>query len=59
MHGLIGDIAATALDMAYGIDSAFDEWFQRHEALGTALMMALMAAAVWIVAAFAEWMGWQ
>lgn len=59
MHGLIGDIAATALDMAYGIDSAFDAWFQDHETLGTALMMALMVGIVWAVAAFAGWMGGQ
>lgn len=59
MHGLIGDIAATALDVACGIDSDFDEWFQRHEALGTALMMALMVGIVWGVAASAGWMGGQ
>ena len=59
MHGLIGNIAATALDVAYGMDSAFDAWFQRHEALGTALMMALMVAVVWTMAVFAGWMGGQ
>lgn len=59
MHGPIGDIAATAIDVACDIDSAFDAWFQDHEALGTALMMAIMVAVVWAVAAFAGWMGGQ
>ena len=41
------DIGATALDMAYGIDSLFDSWFQDHEALGTALLMAVMGFGMW------------
>ena len=53
MHGLIGDIAATALDVAYGIDSAFDAWFQDHEALGTALLMALVGLGMYAIAFFA------
>lgn len=47
------DLGALTLDMAYGIDAAFDEWFQRHEALGTALLMAVMAFGMYAIAFFA------
>lgn len=47
------DLGTVALDMAHGIDSAFDEWFQRHEALGTALLMAVMAFGMYAIAFFA------
>lgn len=47
------DLGALTLDMAYGIDSAFDKWFQRHEALGTALLMALVGLGMYAIAFFA------
>lgn len=47
------DLGALTLDMAYGIDAAFDAWFQRHEALGTALLMALVAIGMYAIAFFA------
>lgn len=47
------DLGALTLDMAYGIDSAFDRWFQDHEALGTALLMALMGLGMYAIAFFA------
>lgn len=43
------DLGALTLDMAYGIDS----WFQRHEALGTALLMALVGIGMYAIAFFA------
>ena len=47
------DLGALTLDMAYGIDSAFDAWFQRHEALGTALLMALAVLGMYAIVFFA------
>lgn len=47
------DLGALTLDMAYGIDSAFDRWFQDHEALGTALLMALVGLGMYAIAFFA------
>lgn len=47
------DLGALTLDMAYGIDVAFDEWFRRHEAIGTALLMALVAIGMYAIAFFA------
>jgi len=47
------DLGALTLDMAYGIDVAFDSWSQRHEALGTALLMALVGLGMYAIAFFA------
>lgn len=47
------DLGALTLDMAYGIDAAFDSWFQRHEALGAALLMALVGIGMYAIAFFA------
>lgn len=53
MRDFFYGIGALTLDVAYGIDAAFDSWFQRHEALGTALLMAAMGFGMYAIAFFA------
>ena len=43
-------VGALTLDAAYCIDGAFDRWFQDHEALGTALLMAATAIGMYAIA---------
>ena len=53
MRDFFYDLGALTLDVAYGIDGAFDAWFQDHEALGTALLMAVMGFGMYAIAFFA------